>query len=212
MRRDDILLLFLTSHGSREGAVVSWDGGDDVLSPEWLGAILSLSKIRRRVIVVSACYSGVFADVLADPETIVITAADGLHTSFGCGDDDDWTYFGEALFHQAMPVSATLRQAFHLAELSVYWREALHFYAHSNPQMRGGEAIAPFLLIHRGAPDDGAHFPAPEASAVERERLLDANRRASHLPSRGKRIARIAAPRASAWACGPQRSVVRLRC
>jgi hypothetical protein len=159
MKRDDILFLILTSHGGRNGAVItSKTGADEYLSPARLSSILSVSGIKRRVIVVSACYSGVFADMLADQDTLVITAADGWHPSFGCGEHDEWTYFGEAFFSQALPNSSTLRQAFEYADQIVYWREFLHGFAHSNPQMRGGEAILPLLPIHRGGPQDGNHF------------------------------------------------------
>lgn len=165
MKSDDILFLILTSHGNRSGAVIASEASnDEFLSPARLSSILSVSGIKRRVIVVSACYSGVFADMLADRNTLVITAADSWHTSFGCGDNDEWTYFGEAFFSQALPISSTLKQAFLYAEQIVYWREAWHGYAHSNPQMKGGEAILPLLPIHRGGPQDGNHFGALDAT------------------------------------------------
>ena len=98
MRDDDVLFLILTSHGNRSGAAITSNADNEFLSPARLSSLLSVSHIKRRVIVVSACYSGVFGELLADPQTLVISAADSWHPSFGCGVDDEWTYFGEAFF------------------------------------------------------------------------------------------------------------------
>ncbi len=51
---------------------------------------------------VSACYAGGFIEPLKDDRTLVITAADAHHTSFGCGAESDFTYFGKAYFDQAL--------------------------------------------------------------------------------------------------------------
>ena len=158
MNDDDILFLILTSHGNREGAAITSNADNEFLSPARLSSILSVSHIKRRVIVVSACYSGVFADLLADPDTLVITAADSWHPSFGCGVTDEWTYFGEAFFAKALPMSDTLRKAFSNAAQIVYWREAANGFDHSNPQMNGGEAILPLLSMRRAGAPDGKKF------------------------------------------------------
>ncbi|WP_430648720.1 C13 family peptidase [Bradyrhizobium neotropicale] len=42
--------------------------------------------MRHKVVVISACYSGVFVPRLANPYLLVITAADADHPSFGCPD------------------------------------------------------------------------------------------------------------------------------
>ena len=52
-------------------------------------AIPSLRDARphgsaNKVVIISACYSGVFIPRLADADTLVITAADANHPSFGC--------------------------------------------------------------------------------------------------------------------------------
>ena len=163
MGENDILFLILTSHGNRNGAAITSNADNEFLSPARLSSILSVSHIKRRVIVVSACYSGVFGDLLADPQTLVISAADSWHPSFGCGVDDEWTYFGEAFFSQALAGSDTLTQAFQYAAQIVYWRELWHGFDHSNPQMSGGEAILPLLRIrHAGAQKLGA-LDAPQS-------------------------------------------------
>jgi hypothetical protein len=142
MDRDhDILMLILTSHGSPDGIAVKGGGRDQLLTPERLKQILDDSGIRNRVLIVSACYSGVFADRLADDHTLVIAAADAQHPSFGCRDGSIWTYFGDAFFHRAIPRSATVAAAFATAKAIVAEREKRNGFPSSNPQMRGGRAF-----------------------------------------------------------------------
>src|SRR5215204_6553879 len=74
--------------------------------------MLNASGARYRVVIISACYSGVFARALADARTLVITAAASDRPSFGCEDGATWTYFGDAFFNQALRASPTLDAAF----------------------------------------------------------------------------------------------------
>ena len=116
-RDQDILFLFLTSHGSRTHELTLNQNGMDLpgLEARRLGELLRESGIRWKVIVVSACYSGGFIDHLKDQSTLVITAARRDRTSFGCADENDFTYFGRAFFKEALPQSASFEQAFRKA-------------------------------------------------------------------------------------------------
>ena len=76
------------------------------LTGEALADALRASGIKWRVIVISACHSGAFIESLKDPYTMVITAAAPDRTSFGCSDDRDLTYFGEAFFRDSLPQAA----------------------------------------------------------------------------------------------------------
>ncbi len=143
--RNDILALILTSHGSRAGLVVKADGREDTLWPQVLAAMLDHAGIRHRVVIISACYSGVFIPVLANADTLVITAADANHPSFGCQDGAQWTYFGDAFFNTAMRRTTNLKDAFDLARSLVRERELRNGFDPSNPQMAGGENIQPRL-------------------------------------------------------------------
>jgi hypothetical protein len=139
---NDMLVLILTSHGSRGGLVVKAPGkGDDTLWPQTLSAMLDHAGMRHRVVIISACYSGIFIPLLANPDTLVITAADASHQSFGCQDGVQWTYFGDAFFNTAMRRTASLRDAFDLARTLVRERELGNGFDPSNPQMAGGENI-----------------------------------------------------------------------
>lgn len=141
---NDILLLILTSHGSRAGLVVKAGRREETLSPWLLGATLRYTGVRHRLVIISACYSGIFL-ALADADTLVITAADADHPSFGCRDGAQWTYFGDAFFNTALRRAANLRDAFNLAREIVRKRELQNGYDPSNPQMAGGENIEPLL-------------------------------------------------------------------
>ncbi len=145
----DILVLFLTSHGSKEGIgiVAPSNRRAELVSPRRLGRLLKETPIRHKIVIISACYSGVFADQLADDTTWLITAADADHPSFGCGADvkDDWTYFGRAFFVDGLKVGRSLDDAFKIAKARVLERETAQKFAHSNPQMRGGKAVRVLL-------------------------------------------------------------------
>jgi Glycosylphosphatidylinositol transamidase (GPIT), subunit GPI8 len=83
-------MVYLTSHGNQDGIGI----GDYVLSPKRLGRMIDTACSKRpAVVIVSACYSGVFVDRLRAPDRIVFTAAAKDRSSFGCGATDKYTYF-----------------------------------------------------------------------------------------------------------------------
>ena len=122
----DLLFVFLTSHGSREHDLQLSMRGLRIpqLSAKRLGELLKASGIRKQVVVVSACYSGGFVEPLQGPNTWVITAARADRTSFGCADENDFTYFGRALFKESLPQASNLSDAFAKAKLLVEQWEA----------------------------------------------------------------------------------------
>jgi hypothetical protein len=159
MRADeDVLLLFLTSHGSEDGLEVS-NGSLPLaqLSPADLREVLDDAGIRYRVLVVSACYAGVFLEELKDDSTAIVTASDDTHSSFGCDDERDLTWFGEAFLKDALPASSSLEDAFHKAAALVARREEEQHELHSNPQLYIGPLMRRKLaqlpwLGHGGEP------------------------------------------------------------
>jgi hypothetical protein len=134
-REEDVLFLALSSHGSRGTISVSNTNMiEDDLSARTLAKLLKDSGIRWRVIVVSACFSGSFIKPLADNHTIVIAAAAKNRTSFGCSDQRDLTYFGEAFYRDAMPRSTYLRTTFEAARQEIRQREKDEDFTPSQPQ------------------------------------------------------------------------------
>jgi hypothetical protein len=57
---NDILFLILTSHGSRAGLAVKAGRLTQTLTPSNLAYMLARTGMRYKVVVISACYSGVF--------------------------------------------------------------------------------------------------------------------------------------------------------
>ncbi|WP_241155921.1 C13 family peptidase, partial [Pseudomonas viridiflava] len=88
-----------------------------------LAELLVPLKSHYKVVVVSACYSGGFIPQIKDDKTLVMTAARGDRTSFGCSDEADFTYFGRALFAEALSSTDDLERAFEQAKASVAKRE-----------------------------------------------------------------------------------------
>jgi hypothetical protein len=146
----DILFLILTSHGSQEGLAVNAGRSAETLKPSNLAGMLKQTGIRYKVVIISACYSGVFIPPpIADADTLVITAADANHSSFGCEDKAKWTYFGDAFFNTALRQTSNLKEAFLLARSRVSKRELRQGFEPSHPQMAGGGNVEPLLVARR---------------------------------------------------------------
>jgi Peptidase C13 family len=139
---EDVLVLFLTSHGSEDGLEVE-NGTLPLaqLAPGDLRAALDASGIRWRVVVVSACFAGVFIDELKSETTAIVTAADAAHSSFGCEEDRELTWFGEAFLKDSLPGAPTLEEAFRKAAGLIARREEAGHETHSNPQLYMGALI-----------------------------------------------------------------------
>lgn len=142
-RDEDVAVIFLTSHGAPERLAVEFGPlGLNDLSPTALRTMLDDAGIGWRVIIVSACYSGSFIDDLKSDRTLVMTAARDDRASFGCAAGNRFTYFGEALFDQALHQGGPLIAGFRAAALSIAARERSEGLRPSLPQLVVGDAIA----------------------------------------------------------------------
>lgn len=134
---EDLVLIYLTSHGTSEHELVldqpRLQLGD--LPADELAAVLAPLKGRDKVVVISACYSGGFIPALRDEKTLIMTASRADRVSFGCSEEADFTYFGDALFAQALNQTDDLQQAFELASRHVAEREIADNYEASQPQI-----------------------------------------------------------------------------
>jgi len=143
---EDVLILLLTSHGSEDAQLSVTQG---VLPLEPLGgadlrAALDAAGIRWRIIVISACHSGSFIPHLEDAHTLVATASRADRSSFGCSDERELTYFGEALFRDALPASHGMLDAFERARAIVRQHEVAEKVEgkdQSEPQVYVGERM-----------------------------------------------------------------------
>ena len=160
---EDVLVLYTTSHGLDLGLAYHYgDTGYGVLSPARLKAALEEAGIRRRVLILSACYSGVFIPELASRDTAILTAAAATRTSFGCAADNDWTYFGDALINRALRQPVALDEAAQLAGRSVAEWESKARVLASLPQTSIGAGAKGWL------PQIEARMPRQASAPVGR--------------------------------------------
>jgi hypothetical protein len=134
-------VLVLTSHGSPDGVALAAGREQRLVRPQDVQLLFEETGARYRVLIVSACYSGIFARALADERTLVITAAAADKPSFGCRDGAAWTYFGDAFFNRALRGEKALDSAFAKAKDLVAAREKREGFDPSNPQLAGGAQV-----------------------------------------------------------------------
>lgn len=152
-RERDALIMVISSHGSEAPAISVSNGGIPLndLTGRDLKEALDRAGIRWRIIIISACHAGAFIPYLRDPRSIVITAAAADRTSFGCSNDRDLTYFGEAFFRDALPGASSLRSAFETASANIAAREHAQRLTPSMPTAYFGAAIESRLAAVRRA-------------------------------------------------------------
>jgi hypothetical protein len=86
------------------------------------------------VVIISACFSGVFVPPLQNAQRMVITAARPDRSSFGCGDKDKYPYFDNCVL-QSLPQSKSFPKLAELATACVGKRETEeHLTPASEPQ------------------------------------------------------------------------------
>lgn len=159
-KKDDVLVLLMTSHGDRKGFALRLPSRTIDLTPAVVAATLDREGIKNRVVIVSACFSGIFLPPLHNDSTIVMTAADANHASFGCAPENDWTYFGDAFFRQALAPGTDFQQAFEHARVLIKGWELMDHLPPSNPQGSFGPTLvaklAPFFVGARPSEGKGA--------------------------------------------------------
>jgi hypothetical protein len=170
-RDEDIVFLFLTSHGSKERgfAFDVWPFRFKELDPRRLRKMLDDSGIKRRVIVVSACYSGIFVEPLKNEHTLIITAAAADKNSFGCSNEADYTYFGKAYFDEALRTTYSFTEAFALASRRIAEREKAAGYDSSDPVIFVGTEIEQALAALEDRLKAGPGAAVAPASAAARK-------------------------------------------
>lgn len=166
--KEDVLVLYTTSHGADIGLAYHFgDSGYGVLSPKSLKTALDQAGIARRVLILSACYSGVFVPVLASPDTAILTAAASTRSSFGCVAENDWTFFGDALINRALRQPVGLEAAARMAGRSVAeWENRAKFLA-SLPQVSIGAGAKTWLPVIE------AEMPQQPSKPVGRPAVAD---------------------------------------
>ncbi|WP_024691656.1 C13 family peptidase [Pseudomonas tremae] len=134
---EDLVFIYLTSHGTQDHELVLDQPRLSLadLPADALAAALAPLKNRDKVVVISACYSGGFIPDLKDERTLIMTASREDRVSFGCSEEADFTYFGDALFARALVETDDLQQAFNDAKTYVARRETEESFEASEPQI-----------------------------------------------------------------------------
>ena len=136
-------LVFITSHGGRRGLLMRDDTANrQVLSPQDLGRILNAGCGKApTVAIVSACFSGIFIGAATEaPNRIILTAARRDRASFGCGHEEQFTYFDGCMF-QAWPKAASWKALFDATSACVRAKEDKLGFKHSEPQAFFGAQV-----------------------------------------------------------------------
>ena len=171
---EDVVFLHIATHGDSDYRL-AFDLPPlelDQLTPSALARMLADSGIKWKVIVISACFSGGFVEPLRDENTLVITASDALHPSFGCRYDSDYTWFSEALYDEALRETFSFAEAFAAAKKAVSERERAEGYPPSNPKIAMGSAMRKKLAALEKRLAAG-YAPDPQRTRVIRVRTSD---------------------------------------
>jgi len=172
-QEQDVLFLFLTSHGSREHELyVNLDPLPlDQIGINDLVDVFASTHIRHRVFVISACYSGGFIDALKNDTTMIITAARADRASFGCGTNSEITDFGRAFFVDGMNHNDNFKAAYTEAASLIESWETRDDEEHSYPQFVSTPQIEAQLKAWRAGIRLGAPLPfkttTPKADTVD---------------------------------------------
>jgi hypothetical protein len=145
-RKEDALILFTTSHGAPFGLYYNdADNGYGAVSPRRLRFMLDQLGLSNRLLILNACYSGVFVPGLQSDTSAIVTAASLDRTSFGCAAENDWTYFGDAMINHALRKPQPLGSAFVEANGLIGSWEARTGILPSQPQIAIGAGTARWL-------------------------------------------------------------------
>lgn len=143
---EDVLVMYTTSHGIKQGVTYHYgDSGYGLLSPKRLKQTLSDLGIERRILIISACYSGVFVPELASANTAILTASASERNSFGCEPENDWTFYGDALINRALRQPQRLEDAAREVSRTIAGWETERRLLASLPQSAFGAKVETWL-------------------------------------------------------------------
>lgn len=145
---EDVLILYTTSHGSPDNGLAYRDGvnGVGMIGPKKLADMLDGYGIKRRVAIISACYSGIFVPALRSENSVIVTAASDSTSSFGCVATNDWTYFGDAFINHGLRTPQPLEKAVSAAFGDITRWEKKEALMPSQPQFSMGTKVASWLV------------------------------------------------------------------
>jgi hypothetical protein len=142
-------LVYFSSHGAPQGVVL--DG--EFLPPDVMDHMITDTCGKRpTVVIISACFSGVFVPALADSNREIITAARPDRSSFGCSESDKYPYF-DACMLKVLPTAHDFIALGPAVQTCVADRESeTGMRPPSEPQFYVGAQLRPILPLMAFAP------------------------------------------------------------
>jgi hypothetical protein len=148
-------LVYMTGHGAPEGIAMAADTPTIFVRPTRMESMLNACAERMTVLVVSACFSGVYLRPgITRPERIVITASAADLTSFGCSNNNRYTFFDQC-FLDVWPRHNQWGMLADEVRRCVRETERSGAFPSSNPQFFFGPGLRELAL------------PAPESKGSE---------------------------------------------
>lgn len=147
----DGCLLYFSSHGNPSGIVVGQTAGGQIalMSPDVLSKMIDRTcGSRPTVVILSACFSGVFVRPVSDSNRAVFTAARPDRSSFGCSESDRYPYYDDCILSSFPKVSdfaalaATTKDCVAAKEIATGARPP------SEPQIAIGAGLRPMLPFY----------------------------------------------------------------
>lgn len=134
--------VYFTSHGAPLGIVI----GPQLVAIRSIGDVIDNScHDRPAIIVISACFSGMFIPVLRANNRFILTAARPDRASFGCAEDLQYTFFDQCVL-ETLPTVEDFVALADKAKTCVADRETKEMVMPpSEPQLYVGTTIAPAL-------------------------------------------------------------------
>jgi len=145
-KKQDVLVLYTAGHGAPVGlAYHDADDGFGILPPARMARMFEELGIKNRLLILSACFSGIFVPAVQSDTTALFTAARPDRTSFGCQADKDWTFYGDAMINNALRQPVPLATAAENARTLVSKWEAMGNVTPSEPQVSIGSKVDTWL-------------------------------------------------------------------
>lgn len=110
---EDVVMVYLTGGTTDDHALAAVHPPLDLvdITPAAVRQLLDSAGIRYRVVVVSACAAGAWAETFQDDDTAVLVAAPGEAEPAGCEGGDAPSALAEALFDRALRTTDSLPAA-----------------------------------------------------------------------------------------------------
>lgn len=141
----DGCLLYFSSHGNAQGILV----GDRLFSPDGLSKMVDQAcGGRPTVVILSACFSGVFIPAVADSNRAVFTAARNDRSSFGCSESDRYPYYDDCILSSFPRVGDFAALAGAARECVAAKEIATGMKPPSEPQIAVGAGLRPMLPFY----------------------------------------------------------------